>query len=115
MLLLYQYRLFQSYYSLIFNNPTPDSSYYTQEFQSYYSLIFNIKTSKIPAGAKYDFNPIIVLFLNIHHLIFFLTGRFHFNPIIVLFLTHLTVEQLTTVPGIFQSYYSLIFNFKTFK
>ena len=56
-----------------------------------------------------NFNPIIVLFLT--YIVPDNSKRLgHFNPIIVLFLTFPAAVIIAVV--VFQSYYSLIFNFK---
>ena len=85
MILLLVLKVFQSYYSLIFNLVNSIMICITSSFQSYYSLIFNVLT------FHQNF---------LHH---------HFNPIIVLFLTFLD-HDYNYDKVIFQSYYSLIFN-----
>ena len=76
-------------------------------FQSYYSLISNLN-ALFKLLLLTHFNPIIVLFLTHKEC----TGslRDNFNPIIVLFLTDHKYDLSANI--VFQSYYSLISNYK---
>ncbi len=86
MILLLVLKVFQSYYSLIFNLVNSIMICITSSFQSYYSLIFNLNLIMVVNCNSTYFNPIIVLFLTVHG---------WSNSILAMS---------------FQSYYSLIFN-----